>query len=150
MTLSPQREKIKAWLLQQEGRPYLWTAKGMKEPLAYDCSGLVTAALVKTDSMPAFCPRCGLAFREYHNADRLFHEFMPILKPEPLDLAFWGRGSAHHVGFVWDDGRIFGAHGGDRNTKSIEVAEKIGARVTWRPDVNFMLHFLGYRRLPAP
>jgi murein DD-endopeptidase len=140
-------QKFLAFALTQEGKPYLWGAKG---PSAYDCSGLVTWCLRNAG---------GPDWRLTHNSQKLFDTFEPAhlapdaLRPEPL-LAFYGRDveSVTHVMIALGDGRTFGACGGGSSTTSIAIAVRKRAAVKFRSRVRYRTpdDFLGFRRLAFP
>lgn len=151
MTLSPQRMAIKAWLLQQLGQPYRWAGKGINGEPGFDCSGLVTAALVEIGGYPKECPRCSTDMRQFHGAARLWMELMPVGQPKELDLIFYGRATRPtHVVFYWGDGRVLGSNGGDPTTTTVEKARAIDAKVCFRPSIDYRTDRLGARALPIP
>jgi hypothetical protein len=128
------------FVLAQEGKPYIWGAKG---PDAFDCSGLVTAGLVHV----------GYAdLRQTHNAHGLFRRFPTTLSPKPGDLAFYGRQSAagivehiSHVVVVTGSGdEIIGANGGNKYTTSAEIAARSGARVKRKPTYLYRPDFIAF------
>lgn len=151
-TLSTARQQLRAWLLARQDCPYAWGFKGgltlmpdgtMRD--AYDCSGLVTAGLMHTG---------GPDWRQTHGSGALFDE-LPRLEaeelPQPLDLAFYGQpGQISHVVYVWDDGRIFGACGGNHTCTNAIIAAKMGAKVQFKPSRDYRPDFRGYRRFPVP
>lgn len=141
------RQQLQDWLLQQEGKPYVWASKGQN---AFDCSGLVTAGLVEV-GYPKTCPRCNLDMRGFHSAARLWDELEPTEEPAPLDLIFYGApGHISHVVFLWCDGRVFGANGGNQHTTSTAIAEKRGARVGFKRGILYRFDNRGFRKLPLP
>jgi cell wall-associated NlpC family hydrolase len=86
------------------GMPVLWSAKG---PDAYDCSGSVTACLLKAG---------GPDWRQTHNAQGLHDATRTLVHGElPLagDLIFYGNGPdrIEHVAVYTADGGIISADG---------------------------------------
>lgn len=159
MGMSAERLRLYEWLMEQEGRPYLYGAKGELyraedghvEP-AYDCSGLVTCGLLHCG---------GPDWRQTHNAAHLFAELPEVEEPEdllPMDLAFYGdlndklEVHINHVMLLWGDGRVYGACGGTSKTLTLVQASLRDAKVQFRPRVNYRIQrdFRGYRRLPLP
>ena len=141
------RQALTQWLLEQEGKPYVWAAKGVA---AFDCSGLVSAGLVAA-GYPSTCPACGLDMRNFHGAARLWSELEPTETPEALDLAFYGPPhKVNHVVFVWCDKRVFGANGGNEYTTTTAIAERRGARVCFRRGTHYRPDLRGFRKLPLP
>lgn len=129
----PSRFAFLDTILNKEGAPYIWAAKG---PDTFDCSGLVTWGIQEVG---------GEDLRPYHNAARLFAELEPTDQPEPGDLCFYGPpGRINHVMVFVGDGRVYGAAGGNSSTKTPTK----GAKVQFRPKVRYRPDFRGYRRLP--
>lgn len=152
------RRELTEWLIEQLHCPYVYGAKGNvfrmgeKEVTAYDCSGLVTCGMV-TVGWPETCPRCGLSWKEMHNAQRLWDELEPVPedeKPRPLDLCFYGKDArkVEHVMFLWLDGRVLGACGGNRATLDPMDALMKGAKVRTQREPKYREDFLGFRKLP--
>lgn len=144
------------WVQRQaeRGVPYCWpderngyAGKGLRhpeEPEALDCSGTVTCGLYNATGGR-------IDWRANYNAARLFLELAPTEKPEPGDLCFYGPpGRINHVMTWVGDGTVVGACGGNRDTLSIEIAQKNGARVKYRPTHEYRVDFRGFRRLPVP
>jgi hypothetical protein len=149
------RAALQAWLLEQYGAPYVWSAKGGlrkvdgRERPCFDCSGLVTSALLEAGH-PRLCAQCGQGLRTWHNAQRLWDELEPTETPGELDLAFYGLDGQHvnHVMFCWPDGRAYGAAGGNSGTVDPAEALRRGAKVQFRSSPTYRPDFLGYRKLP--
>lgn len=135
-------------VLSKENAPYLWGAKG---PDNFDCSGLVTWALLQAGCRD---------WRQTHSSHVLWNVLEPldelvetdgriIQKPQPGDLAFYGApGRINHVMVVWGDGRVIGACGGNSDTTGIAEALKRNAKVRFRSSLNYRPDFRGYRKLP--
>lgn len=117
--------------------PYIWGGKG---PDCFDCSGLVTWALL----------RCGGPdLRDTHNSARLFDVSSPVDVPKPGDLAFYRAAKRiEHVmvvlGHIDGSAIVFGASGGGSSTTKPNTK----AFVTLKPDANYRPGFAGFRRLP--
>jgi predicted RNA-binding Zn-ribbon protein involved in translation (DUF1610 family) len=151
------RTNLRDWLTRQLGKPYLWNAKGEVHIIGgqvstecYDCSGLVTSGLMAV-GYPTRCPHCGLTMKGWHNCRRLFFELRMTEKPQPLDLAFYGPDpdSVEHVMFVWGDGRVMGACGGNKHSTDPMQSLRSGQKVQFRHSPNYRPGLLGYRELPA-
>lgn len=128
----PSRIAFLDWVLAQEGKPYIWGAKG---PEQFDCSGLVTAAIREVG---------GPDLRMMYNCARLYSLLLPTDKPVKGDLCFYGlKDRPTHV-MVFIGPTVFGASGGGKQTTTPVAHAKVQykPRVTYRPD------FLGYRKLP--
>ncbi len=159
MMTKPTREALGEWLTHQLGKPYVWGGKGEVHVLGgtirtecFDCSGLVTAGLMAI-GFPKNCPKCGLDMKGWHNCRKLFTEFSKLSepgKPRSLDLAFYGmdEDSVDHVMFVWGDGKVLGACGGNSNCIDPMSSLRKGAKVRFRDSVNYRPDFRGYRELP--
>jgi cell wall-associated NlpC family hydrolase len=145
-----------AWVEAQaaRGTPYCWpdarngyTGKGLhnpREPEALDCSGIVTCGLYNAT-------HGRLDWRADYNAARLFLELKPTDVPRPGDLCFYGGpGRITHVMTWVGDGQVVGASGGNRDTLSVEIARRIGARVKYRKSHLYRPDFRGFRQLPVP
>lgn len=156
MNESTVRSDYLAWVQKQEerGTPYCWpdarngySGKGLhspQEPDSLDCSGTVTCGLFNAT-------KGALDWRSDHNAARLFLELKPTGTPKPGDLCFYGPpGRITHVMTWVGDGRVVGACGGNRDTLSVEIARKVGARVKYRASHLYRPDFAGYRELPVP
>lgn len=125
------------WLVEQEGRYYLWGSKG---PDNFDCSGLVTCGLLAM-GLPDW--------RATHSSARLYSVLDDTMEPLPMDLAFYGPPSGiTHVMFVWGDGRVYGACGGNSGTLTLQVAREQKAKVQFRHKVLYRPGFRGFRRIP--
>lgn len=139
--------KFAAAVLAEEGRSYIWGAKGdaIWTPKGlrphgwggnvFDCSGLVTWGL-----------KAGGWFdvRATHSADVLMHELKPVAgDPLPWDFCFYGHGdTATHVEALAEDGRKYGAIGGHKGTTQPEPGKCVRYRRTERPDL------IAWRRNP--
>ncbi len=158
MTLA--RQRFLEIVLAQEGKPYIWTAKG---PDAFDCSGLVTFGLKGagySDHVSLFAPTelKGITDKNWQlfcNAHRLYSHLSRTDAPQAGDLAFYGMrkmsGSqaTHIVVYMGpDDKRIIGANGGGSGTTSAIIAAKQGAKVKFKPSHLYRPDFLGFRVLP--
>jgi cell wall-associated NlpC family hydrolase len=144
-----------AWVEAQVERrtPYCWPhesngwlGKGLQRPdmpEALDCSGAVTCGLYAAT-------HGRIDWRADYNAARLWLELKPTTTPKPGDLAFYGMpGRVTHVMTVVGDGRVVGACGGNRDTLSVEIAAKHGARVKYKDDARYRVDLLGFRSLPV-
>lgn len=120
--------------LDKLSAPYTWGAHG---PLVFDCSGLVTWALVSLG---------GKDFRQTHNAQRLCDTLLRAESPKPGDLAFYGFDREHvsHVMVLLANGEVVGACGGNRDVTSAEIAKARGARVRIRSNHLYRPDFLGF------
>lgn len=128
-----------ARVLEHQGKPYIWGAKGPKH---FDCSGLVTFA---------FKACGGPDWRQTHNSARLWDELEVIIpgKEEAGDLCFYG--GPHritHVMVLMPDARAYGACGGDVTTVDEEMAQLRKAKVQFRSGPKYRPDFRGFRRLP--
>lgn len=137
--------------LHHVGAPYLWTGKGMvrwtPEGLkpngyglpAFDCSGLVTCALVEAG---------GPDWRATHNAAAMFAALDAAPTGWELGaLRFYGP--AHrptHVALSLGNELVLEAGGGDSSTVSLEIARRANARV--RVCFERRRDFVGARLLP--
>lgn len=147
MNIDP-RSLLEVWLLEQEGKPYVWAAKGIyiypsdkRQVVAYDCSGLVTCGIKYIG---------GLDLRQTHNAARLFDTCKPTVFPKHLDLCFYGVGRINHVMFYWEPGtKAYGSHKGNQFTLTPELAAKDGAGVGFVSVVRYRPDFRGFRSLPV-
>lgn len=95
------RERYLAAVVTLIGKPVLWSMKG---PLAYDCSGSVTASvkLIGGRDLTLVENAQGL-----HEHSRLLHpELGPLEKPLPGDLVFYGTSplGIEHVATVDETG----------------------------------------------
>lgn len=129
------RIRLHDWLLEQEGKPYIWGSKGFD---SYDCSGLATCGIYMMG---------GPDWRMTHGSAKLWETLEPTDAEHlvPLDLALYGRpGRISHVVFAWGDGRVFGACGGGSQT----LTPKAGACVQFKPAVLYRPDLRGYRRIP--
>lgn len=135
------------------GTPYCWPhesngylGKGLQRPdmpEALDCSGTVTCGLYNAT-------HGRIDWRADYNAARLWLELRPTQTPKAGDLAFYGSpGRVTHVMTCVGDGRVVGACGGNRDTLSLEIAAKHGARVKYKDDVRYRVDLVGFRSLPV-
>lgn len=158
--MTPSRVAFMGWLLKQEGKPYLWAAKGELNPLAhaecFDCSGLITCGMVEV-GWPRICARIecadGKDWLGFHNAQRLFDHFEPLgpgATPRAMDLAFYGSSprNVDHVMVLWGDGQVFGASGGNRHSIDPVDTLRRGQKVRFRPSVTYRPDLIAIRSLP--
>ncbi len=141
------RIQLLDWLLRQEGKPYVWGAKGDFNPdpnkggelvQCYDCSGLVSVGL-KLHGVKD-CP---------DGSFNQFAKFESTLDPMPLDLAFYGPPKRiNHVMWVWGDGRVYGACGGNSSVMTVSAARRINACVKWKSKAKYRPDFRGFRKIP--
>lgn len=156
MSEADARMNYLAWVSKQaeRGTPYCWPderngylGKGLRhpeEPEALDCSGTVTCGLYNATGGK-------VDWRADHSAARLFLELKPTETPRPGDLCFYGSpGRINHVMTWVGDGTVVGACGGNRDTLSVEIAQKTGARVKYRKTHTYRPDFRGFRQLPVP
>lgn len=147
-------QRFLAFVLSKEGRPYCWphpsngySGKDLasaKYRDTYDCSGLVTAGVYHaTEGAVDWRAMVGSAS---------LYEALPLLeKPEPLCLAFYGKPGVSHVMVCMEDGRVYGARGGNHATLTPEIAARQGASVRWAPTAAYRKDLRGFRRLfPLP
>lgn len=138
------RTALLAWCIVRQGAPYVYGAKGDPfhgtGPSCYDCSGFCTCGMLAI-GLPDW--------RHTRRAKDLFELLEPTDDPQPLDLCFYGMPEVDHVMFLWHDGRVYGACGRG-STSSPELAAVQGARVRFRPRVDYRDDFRGYRKLPTP
>lgn len=126
------------------GVPYLWGGDDPDaddpEKAGLDCSGLVTYAIWKGG---------GPDWRRTHTAQRLWDVFPETIAPKVGDLAFYGLTPLNisHV-MVWLGGTVYGASGGNRDTVSVELAEKLGARVKLKASHLYRPDWRGFCRIP--
>lgn len=137
-----------------EGEYYCWptkenkySGKGFLNSIyinTKDCSGTVTAGLY-------LASKGLLDMRSTHNAHALMGLCTPV-DPRDLrsgDMVFYGSGSrASHVMTVTDDGRVYGASGGDSTTVTPELAKARNATVRHQKDYKYRKDFLMAGRLP--
>ena len=131
-------EKFKRLALEQEGKPYIWGAKG---GTCFDCSGLVTWAIREAG---------GPDWRMDHNCRALWKKLERTGTPQgdEVALVFYGPPNApNHVMLALGDGRVFGACGGNRDTVNLLTAARMGAKVRYRPVANYRHDLLGFCRL---
>ena len=152
MSDSDLRLDFLSWLESKEGLPYCWpckennySGKDLKIALykdCYDCSGLVNAGIWHVT-------KGRIDNRANWSAQAMFDKLEPVTRPEPGDLAFYGAndGRIDHVMVVVGDGRVYGACKGGRKVTSPDIARSLGARVMYRPNVNYRKDFRGYRKL---
>lgn len=117
------RIKFVTWLIDQLGKPVLWSQKG---PGSFDCSGLVTAALHAIGGAGA------PDLRATHNSQRLADEtphlstFSDIAVPMQGDLCFYGLdlGGVEHVAIWLDSGKAISADGATPKINTLEESQK--------------------------
>jgi cell wall-associated NlpC family hydrolase len=119
----------------QEGLPYIWpslkncySGKGHLAslyPEGRDCSGLISASLrAAGDTVDR---------RAEWSANRYWHELPHTSAPEPGDFAVFGYGdTATHIEVVMEDGRTFGANGGNSSMNTPTDAREAKAFVRYR------------------
>lgn len=137
------------------GCPYVWGAKGATQ---FDCSGLVTWAILQLG---------GPDWRADHNTTKLFspgvlEPLLPELErafatgiPDEIarhlalpagTLVFYGPpGGINHVMIAVGDGRVFGACGGGSGT----LVPTAGASVQFRSNVAYRPGVRGFRTLES-
>lgn len=157
------RIKLLDWALSKEGAYYRWGGKGETIPEGvflnegitppkcrelYDCSGLITCAMVFM-GLPDK--------RQKWNAAGLFLHLQPVSVSDvrPMDLAFYGQLTQQgpridHVMFHWEDGRVYGACQGNSGTLTLATAHRVGARVRFRNSHMYRPDFRGFRKFPLP
>lgn len=114
------------------GTPYRW---GGDDPLqGFDCSGLVIELLQSAGVLPYGFDTTSQGLYD------LFKKQGVLSEKTFGSLAFFGRGSISHVGFMLDDFRMIEAGGGDSRTITTIDAAKNNAFVrirplTWRSDL---------------
>ncbi len=138
------RSKFVAYALNQLGHPCLWGAKGV-DPVsglvAFDCSGLVTCALVAAG---------GPNLEHVDNAQALYDatQPIPVEVAEPGDLLFYDDGAGHiiHVGIWLAGAHAIDAAGATPRLPTIELAQQSGASVRTHDRVPYRQNFAGVRR----
>lgn len=133
-------ERFLELVLAQEGAPYVWGGKGEwvqgrrhafadargLQRMVFDCSGLVSWAL----------KRCGWTSRLEMSAHRMWTMWRRTDKPQPGDVICYGKPAlCSHVEVVTEDGRTFGAIGGNSRTTQPTRGAAVGYRTKPRPDV---------------
>lgn len=126
-------------LLSQEGFPYTWpvesngySGKGLpnsKYPDGRDCSGAVTWALWKAGHAD---------WRGIKSTRHLFAELrgVELEHARPGDFALYRderAGHVNHIMVLTEDGRVFGADGPGPSCLTPDDAERLNARVRYRP-----------------
>lgn len=141
-SVDPERIKLMDWLLAQKGKLYVWNADG---PDYFDCSGLVAGAM--------FVLGLGDVRKTYRSVE-MFAKFEPVAfkLAKPGDLVFYGSPErVSHVDFLWGDGRVFGAGGGDETTTTPELAmRRRGACVRFKAHHLYRPGLRGFRKFPFP
>lgn len=119
---------------------YLW---GGEKPPGVDCSGAVQWVL----------RQLGVLLPFDHTARAMWNRFRKVFEPRPGVLAFLGKLGVsvwhvmmvHHIegDYVW----CIGAHGGNSQTVTLEVAKRQNAKVSIKKFHKSKI--LGYRALPG-
>ncbi len=123
------------------GTPYIWASKNPSEGL--DCSGAYVTALEH-----AGLAKPGARYK-YGSAD-LHKVLARASTPRAGDAVFYGSGSnVSHVMMATGDGRVIGATGGGRNTKTESDARAIGAEVKYKP-IDYRKDLISYGIAPTP
>lgn len=115
------------------GLPVLWGRKG---PEVFDCSGLVTWALLGVG---------GPDLRQTHNAQALFNRTRPLISaraeaPKAGDLVFYGNQRDHiiHVAVVDQFGGVISADGATPKITQLVIATaNPHNRVTRHPSIRY-------------
>jgi len=131
-----------SWMQMHLGCWYIYGGKGeiIENGRVFDCSGAVTCAYHENG---------GPDWRQTHSAAKLYDVCEKVKDPQPGDLCFYGPpGKITHVMMYVGDGRVIGASGGNNSTVKVEFAKKIGAKILYRPKVQYRADFRGYGRLP--
>lgn len=134
------RERFVEFVKAQMGIPVLW---GQKGPGAYDCSGLVTRAILEAG---------GPDLTKTHNADRLANETRPLLeteKPIAGDLVFFDRDQndiEEHVAVYVAEDEIIDAEGATPRIMTLAEAVKRNARVRTHGVLRYRSGFKGVHR----
>lgn len=129
-----------AYLNSLVGTPYIWASKNPSNGL--DCSGAYVVALEH-----AGLARPGARYK-YGSAD-LHKALQPTSNPKMGDAVFYGKnGKVSHIMMIVGDGRVLGATGGGRNTKTIDDAHAANAAVKYKP-LNYRPDFISYGSAPS-
>ncbi len=126
-------------LVELEGVPYVYGAKGLPGQVGLDCSGTVSDALWDAHD--------NVDRRRNWNAQRYWTDLPHTETPLPGDFCLYGTEKrADHIMTLMPGGRVFGASGGDSTTTSVAEAHRIGAAVHYKPTVRYRKpdDFLGY------
>lgn len=123
------------------GTPYIWASKDPSEGL--DCSGAYTVALEH-----AGLAKPGARYK-YGSAD-LQKVLARTSTPRAGDAVFYGSGgNVSHVMMATGDGRVIGATGGGRNTKTESEARAAHAEVKYAP-IDYRKDIISYGLAPTP
>ncbi len=134
-----------------EGQPYCWpeasnnySGKGLSTATykdCHDCSGVVTDGI--------YCSTSGkIDLRSTVNAQGLYGATQHVDTPKTGDLCFYGKGpqAISHVMVTMDDGRVFGASGGDHRTVTPEIAKQMKASVRYESGPKYRNDLVAYGR----
>lgn len=139
------RVQFKLFLVSKLGKVwYVWGGQSLKDGEA-DCSGLVIEVLKKYGRLPEDIPDM--------TAQGLSRMFAITKKPEPGDLAFYGKSwsKVTHVVFYIGSfnnypNTVAGMCGGRSGMKKT-WAKKLGAGLWLKTSAKYRRDFLGYRKV---
>jgi murein DD-endopeptidase len=158
--MKPQRSSYLFTALGLVGVPYIWGGKDPGDQVeeidrstgklvrswtrGLDCSGLVTHVLWRLG---------GPDWRQTHNTDRLWDELPETHAPQPGDICLYGLGGSqpnpsHVMLWLGACGVVFGATGGNSDTKTHADAKRHDARVKFKTSHLYRADFLGFRSMP--
>lgn len=135
LVLQPEIQAFLNCMRMQSGFPYTWPTEenrysgkglpGCLYPHGRDCSGSISFALRGAGD--------ATDRRADWNAHRYYSELEKTDRPEAGDLVVYVRnGHGVHIEAVMEDGRYYGAIGGDEGCTSPELAKQRDARVKYR------------------
>lgn len=133
--LEPRIQAFLAAARAQKGLPYgqpceanLYSGKGLDGclyPELRDCSGLVSVCIYAVDPL--------IDRRATWSADKYWKEGKRVAVPQPGDFVLFGSPvKASHIEIVMEDGRYFGAAGGNSDFHTPEKARAHHAGVRFR------------------